>query len=104
MQQSITPEHQTLPVTPLACPRCGAIDSPTIGPGSGQHYASARCAHCGRFIQWLSAHSPAEREAKRQQARLQAMAQKPLSQLQLAYLLALGDAPEAPPATMLEAS
>ena len=40
----------------------------------------------------------------RPQARLQAIAQKSPSALQLAYLAALGDDPGAPPATMAEAS
>ena len=86
-----------------ACPRCGAIDPPAMGPGSGPHTASARCAHCGRFLQWLSTLPPAERQARRQQARHQAMVQRPPSQAQLTYLQALGDSAP-PPASMAEAS
>ena len=81
-----------------ACPRCGAIDTPALGPGSGPHTASARCAHCGHFFRWLSTRSPADR-----QARQEAMAQRPPSQAQLDYLKALGD-DGPPPASMAEAS
>ena len=91
-------------VDPLPCPRCGAIDTPAVGPGSGQHFAAARCRHCGVFLKWLSQYSPAERHTRRQQARLQAMAQRPPSPLQLVYLVALGDDPASPPAHMAEAS
>src|SRR3989475_7633702 len=90
--------------TPIACPRCGTIDTPAVGPGSGQHFAAARCRHCGVFLKWLSQYSPAERHTRRQQARLQAMAQRPPSPLQLVYLVALGDDPASPPAHMAEAS
>jgi len=81
------------------CPRCGALDVPAVGPGSGPHTASARCRHCGRFLRWLSTRSPAERQARRQQA----LTRRPPSPLQLAYLAALGDA-SPPPANMAEAS
>src|SRR5439155_24200460 len=76
--------------TPIACPRCGTIDTPAVGPGSGQHFASAPCRHCAAYLKWLSPYSPAERGVRRQQARLQAMARKPPSQAQLTYLQALG--------------
>jgi hypothetical protein len=98
----ITPET-FLPLAPRPCPTCGVIDTPAIGPGSGPHYASARCASCRQFLGWVSRYPPAERQARRQQARLQAMAQKPPSQGQLDYLKALGDAGP-PPANMAEAS
>ena len=88
---------------PLACPQCGVIDTPVIGPGNGPHAFRGLCSHCGHFLQWLSQYPPAERQARRQQARLQAMAGKPPSQLQLAYLTALGDAGP-PPANMAQAS
>jgi hypothetical protein len=79
------------------------MDTPRIAPGKGPHAYTAQCVHCGSFIKWLSAQSPAEREGKRQQARLQAMAQKPPSPMQLAYLRSLGDS-NPPPATMADAS
>lgn len=101
--------EDTAPQTPSpspaesACPQCGVIDPSVVGPGSGPHTASARCRHCGCFVQWLSTRSPAEREAQRQQARRQAMAQRPPSQAQLDYLKALED--DGPgPGSMLEAS
>ncbi len=87
----------------LACPQCGVLDTPTVGPGSGPHAAAALCRHCGRWLSWLSRYTPEERQARRQQAQLQAMAQKPPSQLQLAYLQALSDAGP-PPANMAQAS
>ena len=89
--------------TPIACPRCGTIDTPAVGPGSGQHFASARCRHCGAFLKWLSQYLPSERHTRRQQARLKAMVQRPPSQAQLTYLQALGDSGP-PPANMVEAS
>ena len=52
---------------------------------------------------WVSRYTPAERQSRRQQARLQAMVGKPPSQAQLTYLQALGDA-SPPPANMAEAS
>ena len=85
------------------CLRCGTIDHPTIGPGAGLHWRSARCRHCGAFIRWLSHYPPAERQTRHQAARAEAMARQPPSQLQLAYLAALGDSGP-PPTTMLEAS
>ena len=88
---------------PLTCRYCGAIDRAHISPGSGQPHAAAVCAHCGRHLQWLSAYSPAERESRRQQARLEAMARKAPSPFQLAYLQALGYTGTCP-VTMLEAS
>ena len=88
---------------PLLCPRCGAIDTPTLGSGSGPHTASTLCRHCGHFLAWLSTRSPADRQARRQQALKQAMTQLPPSQPQLAYLQALGD--DRPvPRSMAEAS
>jgi hypothetical protein len=85
------------------CPRCGVIDTPAIAPGNGPHAFRAQCRHCGTFIKWLSQYTPAERQARHAQARLQAMAQRPPSQAQLTYLQALGD--DGPvPANMAEAS
>src|SRR5207244_96318 len=40
-------------IPPLCCPACGAIDTPTVGPGVGKHVARAVCQHCSRFIKWL---------------------------------------------------
>ena len=88
---------------PLACPRCGAIDTPTLGPGNGPHAFRALCRHCGAFLKWLSPRSPAEHQARRQQARQAAMAQRPPSPAQLDYLQVLGDDGPVPP-TMAEAS
>ena len=95
-----TPET---PSTPRPCLRCGAIDTPAIGPGAGPHWRSLRCRHCNAWWDWLSRYTPAEREARRQAARAEAMSRKPPSQFQIAYLTALGYAGP-PPATMREAS
>lgn len=89
--------------TDTPCPRCGAIDSPHIGPGNGPHAFRAECRHCGAFFHWVSKYTPAERQARRQQGRHQAMTHRPPSQKQLMYLQRLGDiGPE--PSTMAEAS
>lgn len=85
--------------TPLPCPRCGVIDVPTIGEGSGPHTASLRCGHCQHFFAWTSTRTPAERQARRQHA----LAACPPTAAQLAYLAALGDQ-AAPPASMWDAS
>jgi hypothetical protein len=89
--------------TPIVCHRCASIDLPDLRPGSGPHWAAARCRHCKVFIRWISRYSPKEQQARRQEARLQAMTAKPPSQLQLAFLQALGDnGPQ--PVNMAEAS
>ena len=87
----------------LPCPKCGVIAKPAIGPGNGPHPFRASCRHCGQFIQWVSTLPPAEREARRQHFRREAMAQKPPSPLQLSCLAAMGDKGP-PPANMAEAS
>ena len=79
------------------CLRCGAIDRPTIGPGTDPHWRSARCRHCGAWLGWLSRFTPTERQARRQ-----ALAQLPPSEGQLPRLLDLKD-PSPPPATTAEA-
>ena len=91
------------PVLQLSCRACGAIDTPTVHPGTGPHALRANCRHCGTFVQWVSALSPEKREAKRREAQRAAMVKLSPSQMQLSYLHALGDAGPAP-ATMLEAS
>jgi hypothetical protein len=99
--------HSSIPdsVQSTPCHKCGVIDLPTLEPGSGPHTASARCRYCGTFtfIKWLGQYTPAERQARHQQARLQAMAQRPPSARQLNYLQVLGDSGPAP-ANMAEAS
>src|SRR5262245_29899873 len=83
----------------LVCRRCGAIDTPRLAPGSGPHAVRANCANCGRFLQWVSRHTPEARAVRRHASRLVAMAQRPPSELQCAYLQALGDNGP-PPVTM----
>jgi hypothetical protein len=87
----------------FSCYRCGVVDVPRIAPGKGPHAYAAQCASCGAFIRWVSRYAPAERQARREQARRAAMAQRPPSPLQIAYLAAPGDA-DPPPANMAEAS
>ena len=94
----MTPEHRT-----EICPRCGVIDRPTLSPGTGPHAIRASCAHCGRFIRWVSVLSPTERVLHRAKMRLQAMQHRPPSQAQLNFLQTLGDKLAAP-GTMAEAS
>jgi hypothetical protein len=86
-----------------ACPRCGVIDRPVLGPGRGPHACEAFCAHCGKHIRWVSLLAPSEREARRAKAKLEAMSKKPPSEKQLNLLRDLGDQGPAP-ANMGEAS
>lgn len=71
--------------------------------GTGPHYARLNCGRYGTFLKWLSKYSPAEQFARRQHALRQAMAQRPPTAPQLAFLKALGDT-QPVPATMAEAS
>jgi hypothetical protein len=86
-----------------ACPRCGVIDRPSLGPGRGPHACEAFCAHCGKHLRWVSLLAPSEREARRAKAKLEAMSKKSPSEKQLQLLRDLGDT-EAPPANMAQAS
>jgi hypothetical protein len=85
------------------CRYCGVMDRPTLSAGTGPHACKATCAHCGRFLRWISLVAPSERLARRAKARLKAMQARPASEMQLAYLRSLGDRRGAP-ATMAEAS
>ena len=89
--------------SPETCFRCGVIDLPQLGPGAGPHIARWLCRHCGAFLRWASRFPASERTARREAARLQALAQRPPSARQLAYLQALGDNGPVP-TTMAEAS
>ena len=87
------------PAGMLVCRRCGVEDRPVLGPGSGQHTASALCRHCGCHLKWLSTKSEEQREAQHQKARQYA----PASPAQLAFLKALGFT-GTPPRSIEEAS
>ena len=109
-QQAHVPDVPSEAQTPLPqdqhavpCRRCGVVDRPTLSPGTGPHACKASCAHCGRFLKWISLHAPSERLAHRLQARLRAMQQHPASPAQLSFLQALGDT-QAAPTSMAEAS
>ena len=91
------------PAEPLACRRCGAITTPVISPGTGPHALKANCPDCGGFMKWLSKYSPEERAARREIARLDALARQAPTAPQLAHLQALGDTAP-PPANAAEAS
>jgi phage FluMu protein Com len=95
--------HPTQAHTAQSCPRCGVIDVPTLSPGTPPHACKASCAHCGKFLRWVSVLAPAERMARRMKERLRAMQQRPPSAAQLDYLRALGDT-QAAPTDMAEAS
>ena len=106
MIQPPSPPTQATPVPdPEAapCPRCGVIDRPLLSEGSGPHACKASCAHCGRFLRWISLHAPSERMARRAAALRHAMQKYPASAAQLSFLLALGDT-QAAPTSMAEAS
>ncbi len=92
------------PAEPLACRRCGAITTPLVTPGTGPHAYKANCPDCGGFMRWLSKFTPEEQAARRESARLEAIAQKPASPAQLSFLQALGDDLTTLPANMQEAS
>jgi hypothetical protein len=102
MNESV-PTREDPGATPQACPRCGVIDVPVIGPGTGPHWRSARCRHCGAHLRWLSRYTLDERQARRLQAREQAMRIRPPTAAQLEYLRWLGDL-DTPPTSMLAAS
>lgn len=91
------------PPPEMLCPHCGRSGTPVVTPGTWPHYARANCPYCGKFLQWLSKYSPAERIARRRQSLCRAMGQRPPSVPQLAYLKALGDT-QPLPVTMQEAS
>ena len=103
MDKDSTSHAPTTSTVSAACPRCGVIDRPQVGPGNGPHAFRAQCRHCGHFLQWLSKFPLAARQARRQQAHKQAMATKPPTAHQLDYLQALGDSGP-PPASRREAS
>jgi hypothetical protein len=86
----------------MTCPRCGAIDAPALGLGTGSHTASTRGRHRGRFLKWLATRPPGKRQARRQQGRQQAMTARPPSAAPLVYLVVLGDVGPVP-STMVEA-
>ena len=87
----------------ISCRHCGSLGPHAIGPGAGPHHAQLLCGACGRNIRWLSARSPEEQAAYREQTRQQAMVQRPPSVRQLAYLGRLGYS-GAPLMTMASAS
>ena len=52
---STTAPRETIDVprlSPLACPKCGVIDHPTLAPGTLVHYARLLCPGCGLFLRW----------------------------------------------------
>jgi hypothetical protein len=88
----------------LACPRCGVIDHPVVTPYAGKvHAFVARCAHCRRWIKFVSRYAPEVRAARRETSKRQAMAGRPPSADQMKYLRDLGDQ-QPVPETMQEAS
>jgi hypothetical protein len=89
--------------SPEVCPRCHATDVPTLLAGTGPYSCKATCAHCGRFLRWVSLLAPSERMAHRVKARLAAMRGHPPSAAQLNFLQSLGFAGPAP-TNMAEAS
>src|SRR5262249_54970900 len=90
-------------VAPLPCYRCGTIDAPRLAPGTGPHALRANCPHWGPFRRWTRPSPSQEPPRRREAARREVIAQKPPSQLQLAYLQALRHSGP-PPAHMAEAS
>jgi hypothetical protein len=84
--------HWGIPVVPSEVLRSARLPLPIcLTLAAAPYTASAQCRHCSHCIRWLSTRSPAERQARRQPARQQAIAAWPPSQLQLVFLQALGD-------------
>jgi hypothetical protein len=83
----------------LICNRCGVEDVPTVLHGTGGHAWKAVCAHCGRYLRWLSRYTPQEIHERRRMAAFYAMQRLPVSAAQLDYLTILED-PEPPPTDM----
>ena len=90
------PQAGTTDPEAAICPRCAVVDRPLLSPGTGPHSCKATCAHCGRFLKWISLLAPSERMARRLAAQRKAMQQRPASPAQLAFLMALGDTQAAP--------
>lgn len=87
--------HRPIPSLPAtACPHCGVVDVPKLGPGLPPHAFRATCRHCEAFVQWVSQYTPAERASRRAQAlperAIHAMRGRPATTPQLALLKALG--------------
>ena len=57
--------HQGDPPQALPCRSCGVMDKPALSLGIGPHAIRATCAHCGKFLRWISARAPAERMTRR---------------------------------------
>jgi hypothetical protein len=88
------PAVPRLPAT--LCPHCDCVETPVVTQGTGPHAFKASCAHCGRFVRWVSKYSHEERIHRREQYRLRAMQTRAPSAAQLAYLVALGYHGDAP--------
>ena len=90
----ITPNFNTPAPPEIACLRCGVIDVPRIGPGSGPHAARLSCDHCGAFLRWLprprTAEERAEKDTKSGLRRSACIRQKPPTSQQIQYLQRLG--------------
>lgn len=97
---SQTPEAPSLEAP---CRRCGSVGPHPVSAGTGPHWMKATCVDCGGFVQWISRYSLAARLKRQTQARQTAMARRPPSALQLAYLTKLGYTGP-PPASMADAS
>ena len=69
-----------------ACRTCGVIWQHVIEPGAGPHPLRLVCQGCERFIKWISAKSPEEREQAAAMHREAAMAGKPVTPRQLELL------------------
>ena len=104
LPSSGTVPPRTTATVPIACPSVWRDRHAHSPPGEGPPCVSALCASTAAvFSSGLSQSPPAERQARHQQARLQATAQQPPSQAQLTFVQALGD-DDPLPATMVEAS
>ena len=72
--------------TELPCHRCGVIARHLIQPGKGPHGNRLTCQSCGNFIKWLPSRSPEERAVLSERYHREAMAAKPPTSMQIAFL------------------
>jgi len=79
-----------MPRQDTVCRRCGVIAQHIVAPGCGPHALQLRCEACNAHIKWLSTRSPEERARRAHEHRRVAMANKPPTERQLAYLQTLG--------------
>lgn len=98
---TVAPKKPITPLCSLTWSRWRRLDRPTDGPDP--HRRHARPRHGGACLRWRVPSTPAERQARHQAARVEAMARTPPTSPQLVYVKALSSTGPCP-APMLDAS